>query len=195
MSKKLWKSYALQRKKHTKINGLKVIKQYLTDEEEEELLSIIKSDDFPLKSLSNSPNSRRVAHYGYNYAYNRSGLSKADPIPDIFNKLIDPKRLAAASSTLSKIKFDQLIINEYTPGQQISWHVDHTKMFGPIIFCITIGASTDISFKLGDQIVKVKPPRKSVYWMSGDSRYKWAHSLTNKSSDTRYSLTFRSIST
>lgn len=91
------------------------------------------------------------------------------------------------------IGFDQVIINEYKPSQGIAPHIDHTGLFGSIIACITIGSSVPITFRKGDITKKIEIKEGSMYIMTKDSRYKWTHSLTNKSKDIRYSITYRVI--
>jgi alkylated DNA repair dioxygenase AlkB len=107
---------------------------------------------------------------------------------------------------LDKNNFDQLIVNEYKPGQGIYKHIDHVKYFGPIILCITCGSGCNIEFSREDTIVNIYVEPKSLYIMSGDARYKWRHGINNITTDiinngilkkvrrdTRYSITFRSI--
>ncbi len=156
------------------IPGLYYIKDYLNEQEEKLLLNKISTLKF--LPLSDSINSRRVAHFGYHYAYNRSGLTKTDPIP---NDLILGE-------------FDQLIINEYKPNQQISAHIDHVQQFGPIIACITVGQSIPITFS-NDIKKVVNIENRSMYVMTEDARYKWKHALKNNTNHTRYSLTYRTV--
>ncbi len=87
-------------------------------------------------------------------------------------------------------KMNQIIINEYKPGQQIAYHTDHIKLFGPVIACITIGQSIPIYFRKA--VVKQLDIKSgSMYIMTGEARYEWQHSLKNNTQDTRYSITYR----
>ena len=175
------------------IEGLWYIKNYLTNEE----LAMIKEKldtEIELEPLSKSTNSRRVAHYGYYYSYDRSGLNEAPAMPEYLAKLVTNKRINTVTGTSIVDKtFEQLIINEYKPGQQIAYHTDHIKQFGPVIACITIGKSVPIKFKYGtiEKSVEIEPG--SMYIMTGDARYKWQHSLKNTSESNRYSLTYRTV--
>jgi hypothetical protein len=56
-----------------------------------------------------------VIQYGYTYAYDRSGVTKCSLIPEIYMKLIDNERVKKVLG--SEYAFDQLIINQYIPGQ------------------------------------------------------------------------------
>ena len=176
------------------IIGLWYIPNYLTTEE----LELIKkklANEIIFDPLSKGNlKSRHVAHYGYNYSYNRTGLTKASPIPDYLLTLVEPKRINDILKTkLFNKEFEQLIINEYKPGQQIAYHIDHQKQFGSVIACLTIGQSVPIKFKKDgvEKIINVE--EGSLYIMSKDSRYLWQHSLINNGDYNRYSLTYRFV--
>jgi alkylated DNA repair protein alkB family protein 8 len=154
--------------------------------------------------VSASNKSRRVIHYGYNYSYIKGPLTITDPIPNTYHVIINKIKeyicqfISAKSSDL----FDQLIINEYLPGQGISAHIDDTNKFGSIIACITLNSGVQIDFlKSGNQPQKIYVGANSLYIMSGDARYLWKHSIASRQSDIidderhyrkkRISLTFR----
>jgi alkylated DNA repair dioxygenase AlkB len=100
--------------------------------------------------------------------------------------------------------FDQLIINEYFPGQGIAPHVDHPQQFGDVIFCICLnaGIGIDFSYPDGRKITKWMPAG-SAYAMTGDARRVWRHGIEAKKTDmvdgkrvprgVRYSLTYRTV--
>ena len=174
------------------IGGLWYIENYLTKEE----LDMIKNKletEINLEPIYNS-SSRRVAHYGYYYSYDRSGLKMAPSIPDYLANLVSVGKINhALKMQLVENEFEQLIINEYKTGQKIAYHTDHTKLFGPIVACITVGQAVPIKFKYGDIIKTINVDEGSLYIMTNDARYKWQHSLNNTTNNTRYSLTYRTI--
>lgn len=174
------------------INGLWYIENYLTKEELIQIKTALQSN-VKLQPLGNAY-SRKVAHYGYYYSYDRSGLREADEIPVDFSKLVDADRInKLVEEFLITKPFEQLIINEYKPGQQIGYHTDHISQFGPIIICLTVGQSVPIKFKFNSDVKILQIAEGSAYIMTGDSRYKWKHSLKNNSRENRYSLTYRTI--
>ena len=173
------------------IDGLYYIENYLTDNEIDYIMNMINNLQF---ENIYSAKSRRVAHYGYYYSYDRSGLKPAPAIPTDFGMLMCPERInAILDKKLLDSKFNQLIINEYKPGQQIAPHTDHTTQFGPIVACVTIGQAVPINFTDGQTNISANIKAASLYIMTGDSRYKYRHSLKNTGSDNRYSLTYRTI--
>lgn len=176
------------------IKGLWYIENYLSQDELAMIKEKITNGEIELDPISKSAISRKVAHYGYYYSYDKTGLKPAPVIPDYLENLVHAKRINDIVGTaLIKIPFEQVIINEYQPGQQIAYHTDHTKLFGPIIACVTVGESVPIHFKHGETIKGINVEEGSMYIMTGDARYKWRHSLKNCSDNNRYSITYRTI--
>jgi len=86
-----------------------------------------------------------------------------------------------------------VIVNEYLPGQKITYHVDHVKLFDSIVACITIGQALLINFKLAETVKTINIEEGSLYIMTRDARYKWQHGLKNTHDDNRYSITYRIV--
>merc|ERR1711879_418517 len=116
-----------------KMEGLNYVENFITDEEERELLEHIDRGQwlFDLK--------RRVQHYGYKYDYKNRSINRSmqlGALPDFLHELID--RLMARH-VLSK-RPDQVIINEYLPGQGICAH-DKPSLFDNEIASISLGST------------------------------------------------------
>ncbi|MFN3504526.1 MAG: alpha-ketoglutarate-dependent dioxygenase AlkB, partial [Allorhizobium sp.] len=80
---------------------------------------------------------RRVRHFGYRYDYRArraTGESRIGPLPDMLQglaeRLVADGRFAAVP--------DQVIANEYLPGQRISAHVDCEPCFGEVIASLSL---------------------------------------------------------
>lgn len=176
------------------IKGLWYLPRFLTQSQVKSVKDLIQND-IELESISKSPNSRKVAHFGYYYAYDRSGLKPAKKIPNLLRKIANKDKLNVITMNdhFLESDFNQVIINQYHPGQQISPHIDHTKLFGPTIFCITIGQPVPIKFQKGNDVITIEPCEGSAYIMTGDARYAYKHSLKNNGDDTRYSITYRTV--
>jgi len=176
------------------VPGLIYIPDFMDDSELRQIQEYITGINF--EQITNSQNSRRVAQYGYTYSYDRSGIKAAEPIPLILGNLVSSSKINdTVKSNILSYEFDQLIINEYTPGQQIAYHTDHISQFDDIIACITIGQTVPIMFKNNEQTKKLNVTPGSLYIMTGDARYKWKHHLRNNGKTNRYSLTFRKVKT
>jgi alkylated DNA repair dioxygenase AlkB len=167
------------------IPGLIYKPNFITPEEEDELISLIN------KSKWDTRLTRRVQHYGYIYDYVRQSCNKTDPIPEWCNKILKKIKDIFGQTP------DQLIINEYLPGQGIAAHTD-SKIFGDYIFSISLGSDIIMNF-IDSENVEVKLARCSLICLSEDSRNIWKHEIVPRKTDhgkkrtTRYSLTFRKL--
>jgi len=198
--------------------GLYYVPNFLTSEESQSFLSELESQKSWV-GVTASQKSRRVIHYGYIYSYIGGPLQPTDPIPKLYQSIVTRfKKFITENIPPESFKktfinegledppqvppFDQLIINEYLPGQGISAHTDHTTKFGSIIACITLGSGVEIEFtRPGYDPVKIYVEPNSLYIMSDDARYLWKHAIAQRKSDvvnnkivqrgTRISLTFR----
>lgn len=180
------------------VRGLCYVPDFLTRHEEAELIQHI--DDQPwLDDLQ-----RRVQHYGYKYDYRSRKIDAAmavGPLPDRLARL--GQRLAEAGH-LDHTP-DQLIVNEYHPGQGITAHVDCEPCFGDRIVSVTLGSGCSMDFtRRGEKgaVAVYLQPRSAVV-LTGEARYDWMHSIAKRQKDTvagvtiprsrRVSLTFRTV--
>jgi len=166
------------------IRGLYYIEDYISeicdcDQLLKDVLAIAE-----LKPLGDA-RSRRVAHYGHTYQYKTGKLDDAPLIPDLLADL--PNQVDITEN----IVFDQVIINEYKHGQNIAPHVD-SRIFGPAIACISLGAPSVVTFERGGERIRVNIAAGSMYVMTGDARYLYSHSISHTGA-TRYSITYRTI--
>ena len=179
--------------------GLLYFKDVIDDKYTSSLLSFIENNG-KWKSLSESKNSRKVQHYGYIYDY-KSGKtnSKTEPIPQILRPLIDSLKERCGDE---KYDFNQVIINNYEPGQGISAHIDSTE-YGEIIGCYTLGSGATMRFTNDEKKYDLYVSPNSLYIMTMESRYNWKHEMINRKSDVvdgdkilrgkRVSITFRYV--
>jgi alkylated DNA repair dioxygenase AlkB len=181
------------------IPGLYYIPHYLTSEETQVCFQwITHSEKF--KAIE-SMISRKVVQYGY--YYDRDGIKKIEDIPPFLLELMNKERVNYhLGVSLIERPMEQLIINEYKPGQGIRYHTDHEEYFGPIIACVSIGSGIEINFvKKGNDTERksLYVEEGSLYIMSSEARYDWKHGIEKKMSDqsmkrdTRYSFTFRTL--
>lgn len=168
------------------ISGLTYIKDFITADKEQELLAIINATPF------DDTLSRRTQQYGYTYSYGQNAkVTRAEKeIPREFNEIVE------------KIgKFNQVIVNEYTPGQGIGPHTDHIYLFGDTIVSVSLMSPIVMTFTNGSETVNMLLEPRSAVILKGDARYKWRHAIAPRKSDTidgvsysrsiRISITFR----
>jgi alkylated DNA repair dioxygenase AlkB len=170
------------------IPGLAYLPEYVTEAEERELARLIDRQPW------NTRWQRRRQPYGASYG-------KADvtlPIPAWGRRLAD--RLFAEGVT--DVPFDQMLVNEYLPGQGISPHRDY-ELFGRTVVSLSLLSPCVMDFRhrpSGRQ-ERLLLGRRSLLVMSDDSRYDWEHGIAARKKDTwqglpvgrgrRLSVTFR----
>ena len=182
----------------TDISGLIYVPDFITFAEHDFLLSQIDQKPW-LTDLK-----RRVQHYGYKYDYKARTVSNnayLGPLPDWLSSI--SKKLHDDGVFLSVP--DQVIVNEYLPGQGISAHIDCAPCFADTIASLSLGSPCIMEFsnpKTGEKKSIVLQGR-SLIALSGPARYEWQHAIPAKKSDIingikterarRVSLTFRNV--
>lgn len=180
------------------IEGLRYIPDWISADEEKTLLNEIDRNPW-LSDLK-----RRVQHYGYKYDYT---ARRVDPdmylgtLPDWSGFLIE--RLTRLQ--LFQQKPDQMIINEYMPGQGISAHIDCVPCFADTVVSLGLGSTATMMFDrtaTGERYELPLHPRSLVV-LSGSARYEWRHSIPARKADIiegyktergrRVSLTLRKV--
>jgi len=185
-----------------RIKGLQLIENFISKQEGFQLIEFIKSQTWAVTL------SRRTQQYGYRYSYTSTNETpeQTTRIPSQFEFLI--KRLVEQG--IFKIAPDQIIVNEYTPGQGISKHIDHTKHFGDTIASLSL-ASTCVMDMINynapgipkDTTIPIPMNPSSLIVLNENARYNWFHSIDKRKTDviggkkvarkTRISLTFRNM--
>lgn len=180
------------------ISGLRYVPDYIDAATEAALIQTIDAQTW-LADLK-----RRVQHYGYKYDYKARSITqdlRLGPIPGWLASLCD--RLLA-EGIFSK-RPDQVIINEYQPGQGITPHIDCVPCFSETIASISVGGSCVMEFMhpaTNEKSAQFLEPR-SLIVLEGAARYKWQHAIPQRKTDSwngqklprgrRISLTFRTV--
>jgi alkylated DNA repair dioxygenase AlkB len=180
------------------ISGLSCFHNYISLEEEQNLLAAIDRESW-LSDLR-----RRVQHYGYRYDYKARAVN-ADMYLGALPSWVQPLTERFCAEGWLTVPPDQLIVNEYQPGQGISPHIDCVPCFGATILSLSLGTPIVMLFShvaTGEQHQILLEPR-SLLLMQGSARYDWKHSIPARKTDEyagqiisrgrRISLTFRNI--
>jgi alkylated DNA repair dioxygenase AlkB len=147
---------------------------------------------------------RRVQHYGWRYDYKARKIDQSMFLNNF------PLWAAELAEKLFKLGYignipDQLIVNEYMPGQGIANHVDCKPCFTDTVISISLGSNCVMDFinLITKEKIELLLPPKSLVVIKGDSRYKWSHGITARKVDVfsqrkyertrRISLTFRKV--
>ena len=147
--------------------------------------------------------SRRVQHYGWRYDYKARAITPdmhigalPDWLDDLAQRLYDETRL------FDRVP-EQVIVNEYLPGQGIATHIDHPG-FGSTVCTISLLDDWEMDFS---ENWRDKSPallqRGSCVLLTGDARSIWQHGIAPRKSEAtdtgrrprkrRLSLTFRTV--
>jgi len=180
------------------ISGLTYVRDFITSTEYDFLLSQIDQQPW-LTDLK-----RRVQHYGYKYDYKARTVGN-----DAYLGLL-PIWLSSLSKKLHDNGIflsmpDQVIVNEYLPGQGISAHIDCVPCFANTVASLSLGSPCIMDFsnpKTGEKKSIVLEARGLIV-LSGPARYEWQHAIPSRKSDVingikterarRVSLTFRNV--
>ena len=150
---------------------------------------------------------RRVQHYGWRYDYSARFITenmKAEPLPDCIQAVAGRLR---RKGWLTQTP-DQVIVNEYEPGQGIAPHVDR-DCFGPAVATLSVGDCWPMQFipavRNADRAERqeVLLDVGSILVLTGAARGKWMHGIARRKADgrgpdkrerqRRVSVTFRTI--
>jgi alkylated DNA repair dioxygenase AlkB len=181
-----------------KVKGLKYVPEYISKDEEEFLIKTISSNEW-ITDLK-----RRVQHYGWRYDYKARTVLPSmylGPLPnwagDIANRLYNDGHI--------QIIPDQVIVNEYNPGQGIANHIDCEPCFGDTIISVSLNSTCVMDFiniETKEKVEVLLEPRSLVV-VSGLSRKIWTHGISARKVDIfrgqrlerklRISLTYREV--
>jgi alkylated DNA repair dioxygenase AlkB len=162
------------------VPGLRYLEHFLSPSEEGALLARIDAQPW------RDDLQRRVQHYGYRYDYKARRVDASlflGELPDWLQSLAE--RLHREG--LFDKKPDQVILNEYLPGQGISAHVDCLPCFGPQIASLTLGAGCTMAFTHPKTEEKISQWLEvgSLVLLTGEARDEWRHSIAARRSDLR----------
>lgn len=181
------------------VPGLKFLEGFLTQEQQDYCVHRV---DAAVDEWRNDL-SRRVQHYGWRYDYKARAItpdmhigSLPDWLADLAQKLYDETGL------FDRVP-EQVIVNEYLPGQGIATHIDHPG-FGPTVCTISLLDDWEMDFS---ENWRDKSPallqRGSCVLLTGDARSVWQHGIAPRKSEVsdtgrrkrnrRLSLTFRTV--
>ncbi|MFO0848008.1 MAG: alpha-ketoglutarate-dependent dioxygenase AlkB [Gemmataceae bacterium] len=170
------------------VPGLRYLPGYVTEADERALVEAI--DALPW----NTEWRRRRQPYGAGYG--RGG--PAQPIPDWGRRLAD----RVLADEVTDVPFDQMLVNEYLPGQGISPHRDYAP-FGRTVVSLSLLSPCVMDLRhppTGRRDRLLLEPR-SLLVLADEARYEWEHGIAPRKRDSwqglpversrRLSVTFR----
>jgi alkylated DNA repair dioxygenase AlkB len=127
---------------------------------------------------------RRVLQFGYRFNHQSQNLElsrRVDPIPLTLQPII--QRLMEGNH-FSQLP-DQIIVNEYLPGQGIFPHIDKTHCFQDEVCTISFLSSIVMDFRHTKtfQQAEVFLERRSLLCLKESARYEWTHGIAQRIAD------------
>ena len=180
------------------ISGLQYVENYIDERQHDWALARIDERQW-LNDLK-----RRVQHYGFKYDYRARKVNhdmRIGELPEWLNRL--SKKLYK-DGHMPEVA-DQVIVNEYLPGQGISSHIDCEPCFKDTIVSLSLGSDCVMDFtnKSDKKKIPVWLAPRSLVVLSGEARDTWLHGISARKSDEwdgqkyerkrRVSLTFRKV--
>ena len=182
------------------IPGLHYIPAFLDDQQQGSTIRRIDEDESAwLTDLE-----RRVQHYGWRYDYRARTIDRdmrIGPLPDWLKKIA--VLLYERTGEFDNVP-NQVIVNEYEPGQGIAMHVDR-HCFGPTVATVSLGDDWTMDFRAigGDEKAQLLLERGSALVLTEAARNRWCHGIAKRKSEfigsirrpreRRLSLTFRTV--
>jgi alkylated DNA repair dioxygenase AlkB len=179
------------------VPGLRLVPDFVSADEAKDLLAAIDATEW-LSDLS-----RRVQHHGWRYDYKARTVTRDMRLGPLPAWAADLARRIHDAGHFDQIP-DQVIVNEYQPGQGIASHIDCEPCFGPIVATLSLGDTWVMDFEppAGDT-VSLDLPVRSLAVLSGPARCDWRHGIAKRKSDPgravrrvrrrRVSVTFRTV--
>ena len=171
--------------------GFKYQPDFLTREEERDLVRQIETLPFKAFEFHGFEGKRRVVSFGWRYDFSDQRLQKAEDMPPFVLPL---RGRAAALAGLTPEDFQHVLVAEYSPGAGIGWHRDKA-VFDEVVGISLLSAC---NFRLRrkretrwERATVVAEPR-SAYLLAGPARTEWEHSIPPMDR-LRYSITFRNF--
>lgn len=163
---------------------------FLTSEDEVELLCSIRALDFDDFYFHGYKAKRRVLQYGWDYDFESRKTSIGRPLPDFLHTV---RERAAGCIGVTADAIVEALIAEYSPGAPIGWHRD-VPQFETIV---GISLLSECRMRLKEmkpdgRVTSMILEPRSIYVLRGAARWGFQHSISPVK-NLRYSITFRTL--
>lgn len=173
------------------IEGLVYQPEFLSPEEELELIAVINTLPLHAARYKQYLARRRVVSFGGSYDFDanrlRPGVALDPRLHGLRDKVarwigIDPGDLVHA------------LVAEYAPGTPLGWHRDVPDF--ETIVGVSLGGHATLKFRPYPdtpntrKVVQLDVAPRSIYEMAGDARWGWQHCVA-PTTELRWSVTFR----
>lgn len=174
------------------IAGLNYEEELISETDEQLLIRHLVELDLAPFRFHGWLGNRRTLSFGWNYNFDDSSFSLAEPIPSWLQSL---REQAAAFGGIRPDDFVHILLARYDPGAGIGWHRDR-DLFEEVVG-ISLATSATLRFRKrtgeGFRRASLEVQPRSAYLLSGEARWEWEHRIT-PGDELRFSITFRTLS-
>lgn len=174
------------------IAGLEYRTDFVTPEEEQELVGHLSEADLSPFKFQGWTGKRLTRTFGWRYDFDDRSFAPAEPIPGWLHQL---RSKAAEFAGISPEDFVHVLLVRYDPGAGIGWHRDR-PVFETVVG-VSLGTPAVLRFRRrrpgGFDRANIEVEPRSAYLLSGPARHEWEHSIA-RGETLRFSITFRTLS-
>lgn len=174
------------------ISGLKYKEALISSDEEQQLLGHLLTLELAPFRFHGFVGKRRTQSFGWRYDFEDASFTRTQPLPE----WLEPLRSKAATfAGLQPDEFVHALIARYDAGAGIGWHRDR-DLFENVVG-ISLASPAVLRFRqrtpTGFRRANVELMPRSAYWLSGEIRWDWEHSISG-GDKLRFSITLRTLS-
>jgi alkylated DNA repair dioxygenase AlkB len=171
--------------------GLCYEPEFLSGQEETELLALIGGLPFQQAQYKEWHARRRIVSFGGRYDFTRHRLREAPPIPDSLLPLRD--RIACFANVAPE-RIEHAMIAQYAPATPLGWHRDVADF--EVIMGVSLRGRARLRFRPwppqpnARTAFAIDLAPRSAYVLRDEVRWGWQHAVS-PTKELRYSITFR----
>jgi len=185
------------------VPGLRLLYDVVNAQEEEAIMSSLLAD----RSAVAANNIHRATQWGWVFYSSGQRMTHADrlsPLPRWMGALVD--RTLASDPTRQFLPsledwgdgVQHALLNEYEPGDGVRAHTDDTRFWREFVLGLSLGSAVTMRFTsppalpagsvssliaVQTEAVDVRLPARSLYVLTGASRWEWKHEIAYQLED------------
>jgi alkylated DNA repair dioxygenase AlkB len=173
------------------IEGLVYLPEFLSNEEELELIAVINTLPLQAARYKQYVARRRVVSFGGSYDFDANQLLPGIALDP---RLYDLRDRVARWMGADPDDLVHALVAEYAPGTPLGWHRDVPDF--ETIVGVSLGGHATLKFRpypdapSERKVVQLDVAPRSIYRMSGAARWGWQHCV-GPTDALRWSITFR----
>lgn len=173
------------------INGLVYQEAFLSEQEERELIDIIRSLPLRAAQYKQYLARRRVVSFGGSYDFDTNRLLPSIPLDRRLHQL---REKVARWIEQPPEDLVHALVAEYAPGTPLGWHRDVPDF--ETIVGVSLGGRATLKFRLYPdepvtrKVVPLEVEPRSIYKIASEARRDWQHCVV-PTTELRWSITFR----